>query len=74
MKNCKVSTAIEFKSKLGFRQHDIIMIVFAKEKILLEHFVLGKRIDLYFPEHELKKDKKGHKDRKKLENKEQKKQ
>ena len=50
------------------------MIVFAKEKILLEHFVLGKRIDLNFPEHELKKDEKGHKDRKKLENKEQKKQ
>ena len=50
------------------------MIVFAKEKILLEHFVLGKRIDLYFPEHELKKDEKRHKDRKKLENKEQKKQ
>ena len=31
-----------------------IMNVFCgKEKTFLQHFVLGKRIDLYFPEHKL---------------------
>ena len=64
--HCRVSTpkAIEFRSKLGFKQHDIIMTkeqsiltkimkVFAKEKILLQHSTLNYRIDLYFPKHRL---------------------
>ena len=42
-----------------------IMKAFAKEKILLQHYVLGKKTDLYFPRDELaiKVDEKGHKDR-----------
>ena len=69
-------TANEFKTKLGFRQHDIIMRkeqsvltkiikLFAKEEILLQHSVLGYLIDLYFPKHRLAIDidENGHKDR-----------
>ena len=74
--DCKIPTAIDFKSKLGFNQHDIIMTkeqlvlqklikVFAKEKILIQHSVLKYRIDLYFPDHKLAigVDERGHKDR-----------
>ena len=53
-----------FRSKLGFKQHDIIMNkeqsvttkiikLFGKEEILLQHSVLGYRVDLNFPEHNL---------------------
>ena len=40
------------------------MALFAKEK-LLQHFVLGYRLDLYFPDHKLATeiDEKGNKDR-----------
>ena len=51
--SCRVSTpkAIEFRSKLGFEQYDIVLSrehpvilkitkVFSKEKILLQHLVL----------------------------------
>ena len=63
---CRVLTteAIQFKSKLGFKQHDIILSkeqsvistitkLFSNEKILLRHSVLGYKIDLYFLEHKL---------------------
>ena len=42
-----------------------IMKIFASQKILLQHSVLGYKIDLYFPEHILaiEVDEKGHKDR-----------
>ena len=62
--NCRVSTpkAIEFRSELGFKQHDIILTkeqsviskitkLSAKEKILQQHSVLDYKIDLYFPKH-----------------------
>ena len=58
--SCRVSTpeAIEFRSKLGFTQHDIILTkeqsmmlkitkLFPNQKILLQHSVLDYRIDLY---------------------------
>ena len=56
--------AIEFRSKLGFKQHDIILCkqqsmltkttkIFANEKVLLQRIVLRYNIDLYFPEHQL---------------------
>ena len=59
--------AIEFRSKLGFKQHDIILSKeqsliskitksFLNEKILLQHSVLDYRIDLYFSEHKLAKE------------------
>ena len=64
--HCRIAaeTATEFRSKLGFNQHDIIMNkdqlaltriikMFASEKILLQHYVLNYRVDLYFPEHKL---------------------
>ena len=64
----RVSTtkAIEFRSKLGFKQHDIILCkqqlmlmltkttkIFANEKVLLQRIVLRYNIDLYFPELQL---------------------
>ena len=76
--HCKALTpkAIKFKSKLGFKQHDLtltkkhsvvpkIMELFANEKALPQHAVLGCTIDLYFPEHKLaiEVDEKGHDDR-----------
>ena len=39
-----------------------IMKVFASEKMLLQHFVLSFKINLYFPKHKLV-DEKGHKDK-----------
>ena len=75
--SCRVSTpeAIEFRSKLGFKQHDITLSkelseisktikLFSNEKILLKHSVLGYKIDLYFPEHKLaiEVDERGHTD------------
>ena len=58
--SCRVSTpeTIEFRSKLGFTQHDVILTkeqsmiskitkLFANQKILLQHSVLDYRIDLY---------------------------
>ena len=62
--DCRTPTAIEFKSKLGFKQYDSVMTkeqsvltrimkIFASEKILLKHSVLSYRIDLYFPKHKL---------------------
>ena len=44
-----------------------IIKVFASEEILLQHYVLGKRIELYFPKHKLaiEVNEEGHKDRKK---------
>ena len=75
--DCRTSAVVEFKSKLGFKQHDIIMTIeqsvirklmkvsCGKEKILLQHSDLGRRMDLYIPEHKLAKeiDEKAHKDR-----------
>ena len=62
----KISTpeAIEFRSKLGFDQHDIplskeqplvpkIMKLFTNEQILPQNSVFSYKIDLYFPEHKL---------------------
>ena len=56
--------AIEFRSKLGFKQHYIIMskeqslttkIIksFPKEKVLLQYSVSGKRTDMYFSKRKL---------------------
>ena len=65
-----------FKTKLRFNQHDPIMtqeqsilskivILFAAEKIILQHNVLGYRIDAYFPKYKLAiaVDGQGHNDR-----------
>ena len=65
-----------FRCKLGFKLHDIIMCkeesvpikiikVFSNEKISLQYSVLNYQIDLYFSEHKLaiEVDKKGHTDR-----------
>ena len=62
--NCTIPTAIEFRTKLGFNQHDLIvtkeksvltkiMEVFASEEILLQHSAQSYRTDLYFPKHRL---------------------
>ena len=73
-----VPTSLGFKSKLGFNPYDPIMRkeqsvltkvmkVFAREEILLQHYVLGYRINLYFLKHKLaiETDEKRHKDRNK---------
>ena len=70
---CRTPTTVEFRIRLGFKQHDIIitkeqsqlrkiMKVFAKEEILLQYSVLSYRINLYFPKHRLviEVDEKGH--------------
>ena len=74
--DCRTPIAIEFRSKLGFKQHDLIMTkeqslltriteIFASKKILAQHFVLSYRIDLYLPKNKLaiEVDEKGRKDR-----------
>ena len=72
----RTPTAIEFRSKLGSKQNDLtmtkepsvlkrIMKIFASEKLLLKHFLLSYRTDLYFLKHklEIEVDEKGHKNR-----------
>ena len=60
----RTTPAVNFKTKLGFNQYDPIMTqeqsilskivtLFAAEKVILPHNVLGYRIDAYFPEHKL---------------------
>ena len=74
--HCGGSKAMEFRSKSGIKQHDTtmtkkqsvttkIMKLFSNVKILLQHSVLSKKIDLYFLEHKLaiEVDEKGHTDR-----------
>ena len=62
--NCRGSKAVEFRRNIGFNKHDLIMSkkqsvltnilkVFAIEGILIQHYILGKRIELYFPKHKL---------------------
>ena len=64
--HCRVSIpeAIEFKTRLGFNQHDLTMIkeqsvltkiikVFASEETLSKHSILSYKIDLYLPEYKL---------------------
>ena len=73
--NCRGPTTIQFRTKLGFNQHDLIMTkeqsvltvmkLFAREVMLLQHSTLSYKIDLYFLQHKLaiQIDEKGHKDR-----------
>ena len=74
--DCRTPTTIEFRSKLRFKQHDIILIkkqsvltkimkVFASKEILLQRYVLSYRINLDFLEYKLaiEVNEKGHKDR-----------
>ena len=61
--DCRTTPAVNFKTRLGFSQHDPIMTqeqpsvlskivtIFAAEKITLQHNVLGYRIDAYFFKH-----------------------
>ena len=64
--SCRILTLeeIEIRSKLGSQQHDLILSkvqsvilkitkLFSNEKILLQHSVLGYRIDLSFSKHKL---------------------
>ena len=74
--DCKTPAAIEFRTKLGFNQHDLIMAkeqsvltkvmkLSASGEIMLQHSVLSCRIDLHFLKNRLsiKVDEKWHKDR-----------
>ena len=74
--DCRTTSVVNFRTRLGFNQHDPIMTqeqsilskyvtVFAVEEIILQHNVLGHRIDAYFFKHKLagKVDKQGHNDR-----------
>ena len=62
--DCRTTPAVNFRTKLGFKQHDPIMTreqsvltktmtVFAAEEIILQYNVLGYRVDAYFPKHKL---------------------
>ena len=74
--DCRTTPAVNFKTNLGFTQHDPIMsqeqsvlskivTLFAAEKIILPHNVLGYKIDAYFPKYKLaiEVDEQGHNDR-----------
>ena len=71
--DCRTTPAVKFKSRLGFNQHDPIMIqeqsvltkidtCFKTEDKLFQHSVLEYRIDLYVPKYKLaiEVDKLGH--------------
>ena len=60
----RTTPAVNFRTKLGFRQHDPIMTqkqsvltkimtVIAAEKIILQYNFLGYRVDAYLPKHKL---------------------
>ena len=70
---------IEFRYEIAFKQHDIVLSkeqsvisnitnLFSNEKLLLQHSVLGYKIDLHFPKHKLATEvyEKGHTDREEL--------
>ena len=73
--NCRTTTAVNFKTKLGFNQHDPIMAqeesilskivtLFPAEEIILQHNFLGYRIDAYSSKYKLAiVNERGHKDR-----------
>ena len=74
--DCRKTLAVNFRTRLGFNQHDPIMtqeqsilskIVteFAVKEIILQHNVLGYRIDAYFFKYKLviEVDEQGHNDR-----------
>ena len=61
---CRTTPAVDFKTKLGFRQHDPIMIqeqsvltkivtVFTAKEIMLQYNFSGNRIDAYLPKYKL---------------------
>ena len=71
----RTAPAVNFRTRLGLRQHDPIitqeqsvltkiMTVFAAEEIVLQHNVLGYRIDAYFLKYKLaiEVDEQGHND------------
>ena len=58
--DCKTTPGVNFRTKLGFSQHEPIMTqeqsilskivtIFAAEEIMLQHNILGYRIDAIFP-------------------------
>ena len=62
--DCRTTPAVNFRTRLGFNQHDPIMTqeqstlskivtIFAAEEIILQHNVLGYRTDAYFPKYKL---------------------
>ena len=74
--DCRTTPAVNFKTKLGFNQHDPIMTqnqsvlskivtLFAAEELILQHNLLGYRIDAYFLKYKLaiEVDEQGHNDR-----------
>ena len=74
--DCRTTTAVNFKTRLGFSQHDPItsqeqsilskiVTIFAAEEIHLQYNFLGYRTDAYFLKHKLaiEVDEQGHNDR-----------
>ena len=62
--DCRTAPAVNFRTNLRFIQHAAIMTreqsilseivtTFATEEIMLQHNVLGYRIDAYFPKYKL---------------------
>ena len=62
--DCRTTPAVNFRTRSGFNQNDPIMTqeqsilpkvkaIFAVEEIILQHNVLGCRIDAYFPKYKL---------------------
>ena len=74
--NCRTPSAINSRTRLGFNQHGPIMTqeqsilskivtLFAAGKMILQHNVLGYRIDIYIPKYKLaiEIDEQGHNNR-----------
>ena len=74
--DCRTTPAVNCRSRLGFNQHDPIMTqeqsilskivtALSAEEIILQHNILGYRIDAYFLKYKLAKkvDEQGHNDR-----------
>ena len=74
--DCRATPAVNFKTKLGFNQHDPIMrqeqpilskivTLFSAKKIIPQYKVLSYRIDAYFPKYKfaIEIDEQGHNNR-----------
>ena len=62
--DCRTTSAVNFKTRIGFNQHDPIMTqeqsvlskivtLFSAEEIILQHNVLTYRIDAYVPQYKV---------------------
>ena len=63
--DCKITPAVNFRTRLGFTTRLGFMTVLAAEEIILQHNVLSYRVDAYLPMYKLpiEVDEQGHNNR-----------